>query len=86
MAVECDVDQNGGTTYWNNTCTSVDEVCSYYNQTWSPTTLDQFNFTQCNNGTHDLPLNKVRTQGKECALLARSVRAAGGLFPARRVH
>ena len=58
MADECNADGQGLTTYWNNTCTNIEDLCQHYNQTLSDS-LDKFNFTMCNNGTHDITLDKV---------------------------
>lgn len=59
MADACANGTNGAVSYWNNTCTKVNEICDYYNMTHVPDELDKFNFTMCNNGTHDLSLDKV---------------------------
>ena len=38
-------------TYWNNGCYRVEEVCAYYNLTWAQYQLDRFNITKCYNTT-----------------------------------
>ena len=38
-------------TYWNNECKSVEEVCDYYKLTWAQNELDRFNVTKCYNTT-----------------------------------
>jgi len=40
-----------GSTYWNNECTSVEEVCEHYDLEWAPNELDRFNVTKCYNST-----------------------------------
>lgn len=47
MAKECNVGNTGLTSYWNNTCTDVADICSYYNLTHQPAFVDKFNFTIC---------------------------------------
>ena len=38
-------------TYWNNGCNRVEEVCAHYNLTWAQYQLDRFNTTKCYNTT-----------------------------------
>ncbi|XP_059091235.1 sodium- and chloride-dependent glycine transporter 1-like [Tigriopus californicus] len=59
QADECNVAGDGFISFYNNTCTPVSDICSSYNMTHVPDQFDQFNYTMCNNGTMDLPLNKV---------------------------
>jgi len=62
QARECANASNYQDTFWNKQCTPVSEVCEFFNMTLSDTDLvESFNMTEatCNNGTHDLNLNKV---------------------------
>ena len=58
-------------TYWNNDCTRVEDVCKHYNKTWAPDTLDRFNVTECAwpNGTavplEEVSLNSVQQSMKD---------------------
>ena len=38
-------------TYWNNECTRVEEVCEHYDLDWAQNELDRFNVTKCLNST-----------------------------------
>ena len=59
MAEACNTAGDGLISYWNNTCTNVEDICQNYNMKLQADSLDKFNFTMCNNGTHDLSLDKV---------------------------
>jgi len=73
QAFECSNSSLGQDTFWNKTCTPVKEVCMFFNMTLSETELlDNITMdietesmemkipdVMCNNGTHDLKLNKV---------------------------
>ena len=62
MADKCNngtLGEIGMYSYWNGSCTEVEEICTHYNMTWEPNSLDKFNFTECNNGTHVVSLDKV---------------------------
>ncbi len=58
MAMDCN---SSSVTYWNNQCTDVKDVCSYYDLAYQPDELDSFKFTMCKNATDNIPLDKVRT-------------------------
>ena len=69
QARECANASNYQDTFWNKQCTPVSEVCEFFNMTLSDTDLvESFNMTEatCNNGTHDLNLNKVTTNTTSC--------------------
>ena len=51
-----DTDRNY--TFWNRECTMVGEVCGHYNLTLG-VGRDDLDRLMCNNGTHDILLNKV---------------------------
>lgn len=59
MAEACNNGTGGELSYWNNTCTPIEKICLNYNMTYLPDQVDKFNFTMCNNGTHNLSLDKV---------------------------
>jgi len=62
QAMQCANASNYQDTFWNKQCTPVSEVCQAFNMTLSEADLvDSLNITEatCNNGTHDLNLNKV---------------------------
>jgi len=62
QAMQCANASNYRDTFWNKECTPISEVCQFFNMTLSEADLvDSFNMTEatCNNGTHDLNLNKV---------------------------
>ena len=64
QAMQCANASNYQDTFWNKQCTPVSEVCEFFNMTLSEADLvDSLNMTvpTCNNGTHDLDLNKVIT-------------------------
>ena len=43
-------------TYWNNECTSVEEVCKYYDLDWAQNELDKFNVSKCYNTSSENPV------------------------------
>ena len=46
-------------TFWNKTCTPVQQLCLHFNFT-DIGERDESRRLTCNNGTHDVDLNKVR--------------------------
>ena len=64
LASACDLSNggdNGTFSYFDNRCASVEEICSRFDLSYVGDRRHQeSNFTQCNNGTHDIPLDKVR--------------------------
>ena len=54
MAEQCNNGTNGMSSYWNNTCTDVKDICSYYNLEHLPGQLDKQNFSMCYNGSHPI--------------------------------
>ena len=46
------------TTFWKKDCAEVEDLCLFNNMTVT-TARDKNSRLMCNNGTHDLPLNKV---------------------------
>ena len=61
MAENCTEGSSGLVSYYNNTCTRVSEICSQFGMQHNVDSLDSHNFTMCNNGTKDIPLEKGRT-------------------------
>ena len=61
MAENCTAGSEGLVSYYNNTCTRVAEICDDHGLQHTASNLDSHNFTMCTNGTHDFPLEKVRT-------------------------
>ncbi len=59
MADECNRNATEDMSYYNNTCIRVSEICSAFELTHNPEAVDRQNFTVCNNGTHDVHLEKV---------------------------
>jgi len=64
QARDCANASNYQETFWNKQCTPVSEVCQFFNMTISASEedlLESLNMTEptCNNGTHDINLNKV---------------------------
>ena len=51
LAAECSNGTGGLLTYWNNSCTSIDQICTYYNLTHNPNQTDYRNLTTCMNST-----------------------------------
>ena len=43
-------------TYWDNQCTPVEEVCENYGLDWAQNELDRFNVTKCYNSTSNTPV------------------------------
>ncbi len=63
LAMACDEGKNGTVSYYNNTCTSVQDICHNFNLTYVENRRDPTTgYTQCFNGTHDIPLEKVIVQ------------------------
>ena len=46
-------------SYWNNTCTKVEDICSFYSLGHDESQFDRFNFTMCLNGSELLSLDQV---------------------------
>ncbi len=61
LARACDEGHNGTVSYFDNRCAAVEEICHHFNLTYAPDSMDpDTNLTQCNNGTHDVPVDMVR--------------------------
>ncbi len=56
---------NGTFSYFDNRCVSVEEICSRFDLSYAGDRRHlESNFTQCSNGTHDIPLDQVRRKKK----------------------
>ena len=61
LAAACGEGQNGTVSYFSNRCSPVQEICEHYNLTYAPDSFDpDTGLAQCSNGTHELPVDKVR--------------------------
>ena len=55
-------------TYWNNKCIRVEEVCNHYDFDWAQNELDTFNVTKCYNTTSNtsVALEEVYVRTSAC--------------------
>ncbi len=61
LAFDCNnVTKDGSLTYYDNQCTEIKDLCEMYNLTFVKD-LDKHDFAQCYNGTHNIPLDKVKS-------------------------